>query len=445
MKKLNLTARLLCLLCLFPAIMQAQSIAGKADTLLTAYFQQDLFTGTVLIAKNNQVVFEKSYGMANRASGTPNTSNTEYRIGSISKPFTSMIILQLKDKGLIKLDDPLSKYIQGFEQGDSIRIEHLLNHTSGIKSFTSTAKYRTQRASLKSEKDVLEILKAEPKQFAPGTSWQYSNSNYMLLSYIAEKITGKPMNILVKEFSENIGLKKTGMDLEGRVSKNKAIGYEAGTLEDFQQVTENNIDIITGAGGLYSTVKDLYKLDKALYTESILRNATKQQMFKPIKGDYALGWEISNYVGAEEIGHSGSIEGFKSMILRYPSTGTTIIFLSNYWNTPGPEICESLKAITFEQPYNLPIAKAYRQLTEEQLRSFEGEYSFNGKMTMSLKAASGLLLSTIKGQPVVSFRALQENKFFNKSNNAMIQFNSDASSFKLIKGKQEMEWVRVHN
>jgi CubicO group peptidase (beta-lactamase class C family) len=443
----NIFPAILSFLLLLSFVSNTQLISIEADSLLNAYHQQDLFTGTVLIAQNGKTVFEKSYGMANREEGITNNSQTQYRIGSISKPFTALIILQLIEKKQLNINDRLSKYIPEIPKADSITIEHLLNHTSGIKSFTSTKPYMQNRMDIKSKEDVITILKAEPFVFSPGSKWQYSNSNYMLLSYIAEKITGKPMAELVKTFSDKYGLKNTGMDYDGRKSATKAIGYEAGTFTDYQTVADQNISIITGAGGIYSTASDLLKLDNILYTDGIVSNATKQKMFTAGKGDYGWGWEISDYKGRKEISHTGSIEGFKSVIHRFPESQTTIIFLSNYWNTQGQQISEGLKAIAFGEDFKIPPAKKFVTLSPDQLKNYEGEYSFKGVMTMNLKSELGLLLSEIKGQPVVSFKPMTENSFYNKSNNAEIEFTRDSEgkiiSFKLIKGRQVMEWEKV--
>ena len=435
------------ILFLLPFISNAQSIAAKADSLLTAYHQQDHFTGTVLIAQNGKTVFEKSYGMANREDGVANSIKTQYRIGSISKPITALIILQLIEKNKLRLNDPLTKYIPEIPKGDSVTIEHLLNHTSGIKSFTSTKPYMQNRMDIKASEDVITILKAEPYVFSPGAKWQYSNSNYMLLSYIAEKITGKSMTNLVNEFSKKYGLQNTGMDHDGRKSATKAYGYEAATFSDYQLVADQNISIVTGAGGMYSTATDLLKLDSILYTEGIVSNAIKQKMFTSGKGDYGWGWEISDYKGRKEISHSGSIEGFKSVIHRFPESKTTIIFLSNYWNTQGPQISEGLKAIAFGEDFKLPPVKKFITLSAEELKNYEGDYSFKGAITMTLKSEAGLLLSIIKGQPVVSFKPMAENSFYNKSNSSEIEFVRDSqgkiSSFKLMKGNQVMAWDRI--
>lgn len=445
MKKLHLIFSIAFTTAMIPALLFAQNLSAKADSLLSAYYHHDLFTGTVLIAKNNKVVFERSYGLANRDQKIPNSSTTEYRIGSISKTMTAAMIMQLTEKNKISLDDRLSKFFPALKFSDSVNIRQLLSHTSGIKSLTSTKEYNNSRMEIKDSNDVLYILKNTSLEFLPGTKYRYSNSNYILLGYIAEKITGKSLSDLVQDFAKTIHLKHTGYDFDGRISKWKAMGYEEGTLEDYVAIPDLNIQIVGGAGGYYSTANDLFRYHLALNNNKLLHNTSKEKMFTEVKENYGLGWTVDQYKGRIELSHSGSIEGFKSMMIRYPESGTCIIFLSNYFNTRGPEICEQLKAITFNEA--VPVVEFQQPITlaEDLLKSHEGEYKMGDRMTMTISTQSGRLLSIIKGQPVVSFRPIAVNKFYNKSHNAYIIFEKDAEGnqiLKLQKGKQQLEWKK---
>lgn len=446
MKKISLILNLFCLF-VFVSISHSQTIATKADSLLRAYHLNDMFSGSVLIAHEGSIVFERSYGLADRVKKIPNTSTTQYRIGSISKPFTSLIILQLVDRKLIGLNDPIAKYFPSLPKADSITAAHLLQHTSGIKSITSTKQYQTDRQTIKGEKDVLDILSKEPSLFSPGSSWQYSNSNYMLLSYIAERVTGKSMALLVESFTNGLGMKNTGMDYDNRLSTNKAMGYETIALDDYVHVDDNNVSITSGAGGMFSTLKDLYTFQQALQNKGLLSDSLMAQMYTPGKKGYGYGWEISSYNGQKEISHSGSIEGFKSMIMRYPATNSCIIFLSNYWNTPGQEICNQLRNVLFNEPFTIPKKLEFKTLSASALNSLAGEYRFNDAMTMTIEISGSGLLSTIKGQPVVGFRAVSDNEFWNRSHNSLLVFERDSNGkvagFTLKKGNQDMQWKRV--
>lgn len=447
MKKINLILCFAIFLVNLPVLLLAQDISTKADSLLNRYYQHDLFTGTVLIAKDNKIIFERSYGMADRLNKIHNSAQTEYRIGSISKPITATLILQQIEKGNLSLEEKLSKFLPGLRFSDSVTIRQMLSHTSGIKSLTSTKEYYTNRLSIHGEKEVVDILKNFPLEFTPGTRYQYSNSNYILLGYILEKITGKSLPLQLAQFTAKAGMKNTSLDYDGRLSNKKAVGYEEAAMEDYQPIKDMNIGVVGAAGGFFSTVRDLYKFNLALNSNKLLTKETMDLMYTQVKPGYGLGWGIDTYEGQLEVSHSGSIEGFKSMIMRYPESGTCIIFLSNYFNTRGQEICDQLKAITFNKPLTPVTFHQFIELPRTELEKFEGEYHFNENMTMQIKMAEGRLVSIIKGQPEVSFRPTANMVFYNKSNNAVINFMADGQGkinvLKLQKGKQQMEWKKL--
>lgn len=433
---------------LLPFMVQAQTIQQKADALLTAYYQQDLFTGNVLIAQKGKVVFAKSYGLANRANNKQVNAGTEFRIGSMSKPFTALLIMQLQEQGKLKLTDALSQYIPDYPHGDSITITNLLNHTSGIKSVTSLPAYQQDRGGFKNVEDMVALFKNQPLNFAPGSLYQYSNSNYILLSYIAQKAAGKTFDVLLQQaILKPLKMTQSGLDADGRSSTNKALGYEAAADDDYTPVTDNNIGSYYGSGSMYSTAQDLLKWDRALYGTTLISEASKTLMFTPGKGNYGLGWEINTEHGRKVISHSGSVEGFKANIIRFPESETCIIFLSNYFNTKGPQICEALTAITFNEPYQMPLKRTFVNLTEAALKEYEGTYQFNGAISMKIEARNGKLVSIIPGQPVVALKPQPADRFYVKSNDADIEFARDNAgkiiTLKLVKGKQSMDWMKI--
>jgi len=438
----------LLLLFVLPFMVQAQTIQQKADSLLTAYYQQDLFTGNVLIAQKGKVVFAKSYGLVNRTKNQQANTGTEFRIGSMSKPFTAILIMQLQEQGKLKLTDAVSQYIPGYPHGDSITITNLLNHTSGIKSVTSLQAYQQARSKAKSIDDMIAMFKNEPLNFAPGSRFQYSNSNYVLLSYIAQKAAGKAFDLLLQQaILKPLKMTHSGLDADTRPSANKALGYEATAEDDYTPVPDNNIGSYYGSGSMYNTAEDLLKWDRALYGTTLLSEASKTLMFTPGKGNYGLGWEITTDHGRKVISHSGSVEGFKANIIRFPESETCIIFLSNYFNTKGPQISEALTAIAFNEPYEMPLKRSFINLSEQALKEYEGTYQFNGAISMKIEARNGKLMSVIPGQPVVALKPQPADKFYVKSNDADIEFVRDGAgkitTLKLIRGKQSMDWKKL--
>ena len=222
-------------LLLVPLLSWGQTnISKKADELLSAYAKQEQFSGTVLIAKGGKVVFEKGYGYADREKQLPNSPETEFRIGSVTKPFTATLILQLQEKGKLSITDPVSKYLPEYPKGDSITIANLLNHTSGIPSITSMKQYYQVWMKEPATHELsISRFKNEPLRFSPGSKFEYSNSNYILLSYLAEKVSGKAFEeLLTSELIGPLGLRQTGLDRTDRTSSRKAQGYQATSDDD---------------------------------------------------------------------------------------------------------------------------------------------------------------------------------------------------------------------
>lgn len=436
----------LILFLLLPFSLKAQEQNKNADHFLTAYHKQDLFTGNALIAQNGKIVFSKSYGMADREKNIQNTLNTTFRIGSISKTFTAIVILQLQEKGLLTLDDPLSKYIPEINNADSIKIKHLLSNSSGIRDFigfVSTSKWST----LKSYKELITAVAKEPSKFSPGTKFDYSSTNFLLLCAIAEKVTGTEyQKVLDKQIIQKIGLKNTGMDDISRHDKNEAIGYQVSSKQFYNRVEEMNIGILSGAGGMYSSISDLLLFDQALYGTKLLSEKSKQLLFTPQKGNYALGWEILNEENVLSIGHTGAIDGFKSNLIRFPEQNTTLILLSNYNDIQGFELYKEMRHIALNKPFEMPSHHSFIHLSTDALKKYEGTYALNEKMTLTVTIEGQLLKVSIPGADDMVLYPETATDFYIRSNNAYGKFIADPAtntfSLQLIKGKRISEWKK---
>jgi len=409
---------------LLPTLGHAQDIAAKADELLTAYHKQGKFTGTVLIAKEGKIVFEKGYGYANLNNKLQNSPTTEFRIGSLSKPFTSILILQLQEKGKLNIKDPIQKYIPDYPKGDSILIEHLLNHTSGIRSITSMKEYYESWMSQPSTlEQTVAYFKYEPLNFSPGAKFEYSNSNYILLSLIAEKVSGLPFSkLLEKSIMQKLRLRQSGLDQNKRVSKAKAIGYATTPTDSFGIARYTDMSLLSGAGGIYSTARDLYTWDRALYSNKLLSDASKKQMYTPALKNYALGWEVEQVNGRTMIGHSGSIDGYLSNLMRFPDQDVCIIFLANYFQSKGAQISKALTAIVFNEPYVIPKEKKVIDLGEAILSSYTGKYQMEKGPVLTVILEEGQLKGKLGNQLPFVMLPEAETKFFIKNVDGDVEF-----------------------
>jgi CubicO group peptidase (beta-lactamase class C family) len=386
-------------------VTKAQTIAQKADELLTNYTNQKRFSGDVLIAVKGSIVFEKAYGLADVATNRPNTLETEFRAGSLTKMFTSTLILQLAEAKKISLDDKVIKYVPDFTGGDKITIKNLLSHTSGIAGSTPQGS--------KELAEMVKGFKAEPLKFEPGTRFDYNNFNFIMLAYIAQKVSGVEYGKLVKQrIFTKAGMEHSGIDFTGRQSANRAHGYFLNfDTHNWDKADESNVEAASGAGALYTTVGDLYKWSKAIDKHTLLSAASYQQAFTPVQPGYGLGFIVGDHRGHKQISHSGSIPGYMADFIKFPDDDITIIFLSNLENRIDIHLHDALAAIVFNEPYEAQKDKKEVTLTSAQLNKFVGTYDMDGNK-MVVTNENGKLMVLAPGGDTAELKPETETKFF---------------------------------
>jgi CubicO group peptidase (beta-lactamase class C family) len=266
------------------SVALAQDNARKIDDLLKNYYDYGQFNGSVLVAEKGKVVYAKGFGMANMEWEIPNQADTKFRIGSVTKQFTAALILQLVEEGKIKLDGKLGDYLPDYRKdtGGKVTIHQLLNHTSGIPSYTGQPDFFANVS--RNRYSVADFVKKHASgelEFEPGSKFSYNNSGYFLLGAIVEKVTGKTYETVLKErIFEPLGMKNTGYDNHAPLLQKRASGYQK-TPEGYINAAYLDMSLPYAAGSLYSTVEDLYKWDQALYENKILSADSKTKMFTP--------------------------------------------------------------------------------------------------------------------------------------------------------------------
>ena len=348
-------------------VSYGQAKVDKLDKLISAYGEYGKFNGSVLVADKGKVIYKKGIGFADMEWNIPNQPDTKHRLGSITKQFTAMLIMQLVEQGKLKLDVPISTYLPDYpkKSGDVITIHHLLTHSSGIPNMTSFQGF--VKDIMRNSYNPVQLVNMSADstlQFEPGKKFAYSNSGYLLLGYIIEKVTGKAYEQVLKEnIFAPLKMNNTGYDHHGTLLKNRASGYEKNGR---RYVNANFIDMSVpyAAGALYSTVEDLYLWDQALYGNQLLRKENMELLFtKHISsggGYYAYGWGIGEIrLGntaerIETIGHGGGINGFNTQITRIPSDKSFIVLLNNTGGAPLGEMTNAIAAILYDKSYDLP-------------------------------------------------------------------------------------------
>ncbi len=268
--------------CLLAAPALASDFAGKADEAVQAYVKKGEFSGAVLVAKDGAPLVSKGYGLANRELDVPNTPRTKFRLGSITKMFTAMAILHLEEQGKLAVTDPVCKHVPDCPPAwAKITIHHLLTHTSGIPNFTSLPDYPKTMAAPSAVNQTVARFRDRPLDFDPGEKFRYSNSGYVLLGQVIEKVAIESYGAVLKRtIFEPLGMKDTGYDSGAEIIPRRASGYSR-QAERFRNAMYIDMSIPHAAGGLYSTVEDLLIWDQALDTEGRPRRRRSRRCSPP--------------------------------------------------------------------------------------------------------------------------------------------------------------------
>jgi CubicO group peptidase (beta-lactamase class C family) len=334
-----------------------QELTAKVDDYVNGLVKANQFSGSILVAREGKVLVSKGYGMANLEDETPNTPQTRFRLGSITKQFTATAILMLEERGKLSVQDSICKYVTDCPQAwQQVTIRHLLSHTSGVPNFTSFpdyAKTMTQPATVDS---LIARFKGRPLDFQPGERWSYSNSGYILLGHVIEKLSGKSYEAFLQEnIFDPLKMADTGYDSPARVIKHRAAGYmtRGSVLINAPYL---DMTIPHAAGALYSTVEDLYLWDQALYTEKLISKKSFDAMFTPVKNNYGYGWGIDKQYGLARVAHGGGINGFVTFISRYPEAKAVVIVLSNFAQANPQAVATELAKMALADKMTLPTA-----------------------------------------------------------------------------------------
>lgn len=406
-----------------------QTISEKIDSLLTAYQKVSDFNGSVLVARKGTIIFEKGYGYKNKKALLPNDPNTIFQIGSITKQFTSAIILQLKEKQKLSLQDKLSQYIPDYPNGDQITIEQLLTHTAGIYNYTNNPDFMKNESTKPIARDsLLALFRNKPLDFKPGEKFNYSNSGYILLGYIIEKVTGKSYFQVVRDnIFRPLHMDHSGFDFTHLTSSDKATGYNPPAPLAPAEIVDSSVSL--SAGAVYTTVGDLYKWDRALYSGSILSQPSEEAAFTPHLARYGYGWMIDSLYGKRVVEHGGGITGFVSFILRVPEDETCIIVLDNAPSQAQPgKMANDLYALLNGKEYTTPRSHVAIHLDSAILKQYIGDYELRPNFVITITLENGSLMSRATGQGKTELFPEKENFFFLKVVDAQLEFIKGANN-----------------
>jgi len=352
----------------------SQDKATQINELMTLYNEYGQFSGAVLVAQNGEVIYKNGFGLANLEWNIPNEPNTKFRLSSLTKQFTSMLIMMLVEEGKIKLDAKIKDYLPDYRTdiSNKVTIHHLLTHTSGIPDNSNRTEDLRKHYT---PENYIDLFCSGDLEFEPGTTFNYSNSGYHLLGIIIEKVTGKKYEEALREYIlDPLGMKNTGVDQFESIIKRRATSYQK-NINIYKKDPYFYMPNFFSAGAMYSTVEDLYLWDQALYSEKLLSQKYKDIMFKPYLGNIAYGWGVVKVqIGTTQDStllfvHTGGIAGSDSRIARLVNDKHLIVLLGNVgigWEK-AYEISQQITNILYDVPYNLPK----KSIIETIIKTFE--------------------------------------------------------------------------
>ena len=424
------------ILCLVPFCVSAQTQKPASDLvvrmqqIIANYVDDKSFMGTVLVVKDGHTFIDQGYGSADLEWSIPNSPSTKFRLGSITKQFTAVSILFLQERGKLNIDDPVSKYIPDAPAAWSkITVYNVLTHTSGIPSFTGFSDYRSTEWKDTNPAELVARFRDKPLDFEPGTKFNYSNSGYILLGYLIEKISGQKYgDFLQQNIFTPLGMKDTGIDSNAAILPQRAQGYHR-SPHGIEHDGYISMTIPFSAGALYSTTGDLLRWEEGLFGGKVLKPESLTRMTTPFKSDYGFGVFIRHADGHRLITHGGGIEGFNTSLNYYPDDKLTVIVLGNLTGGAPDQIASYIGKVALGQSVTLTSERKEVILSAATLPDYAGTYRVADLEADLIIAVSGPRLSAKLGkQNTIDIYAESQDNFFLKITDAQIEFFRDPAT-----------------
>lgn len=439
MKKAILTTVLLLTLSQI-GLAQTNFDKTKLDNYFNALEENNRFMGSVTVSKNGEIIYTKTIGLADVENNKKATENSKYRIGSISKPFTAVLILKAVEEKKLSLNQPIDKWFPAIKNAKKITIEHLLRHRSGINNFTNDKDYLTWNTQPKTEKEMVEIITKGGSDFKPDSKAEYSNSNFVLLTYILEKTFKKSYSDLLKEFIvKPIGLTNTYVFGKINPNNNECKSYRfAGS---WKAENETDFTVPLGAGAITSTPTDLIKFADALFNGKLLTNESLEIM-KTIKDSYGIGLFQIPFYKSLGYGHKGGIDGFSSVFSHFPEDNISYALISNGTNMNNNDISIAVLSAVYNKPYEIPVFTTLN-LTSEDLDKYLGVYSSKQiPLKITVSKDGNTLIAQATGKSAFPLGATEKDKFKFDQAGVVLEFNPTDKTMILKQGGGQFTFTK---
>jgi CubicO group peptidase (beta-lactamase class C family) len=402
------------MLCVLAAAVSLSANAqyDVLDLYMTRMASMRKFTGTVLLAEGNKVLYHKSVGPAKAAADKANTNESAYLIGSVTKTFTATLVLRLAEQKRLTLDDALHKYLPTFPRSEEVTIRHLLSHTSGIPSYTELSDFNEWKYQRTVALEIIDRVAPLSYRFDPGTYYEYSNTNYILLGHIIETVTGKPWDIVMREgITGPLNMEHTGTDPNRRGLK-LSEGLTA-SREGYASVPMVHPSVPGAAGALYSTTTDLLKFSRALHSGQLFaERQTLTLMTTPVKDSYGLGIYRSKVAGMDGIGHNGGIDGYAAQWVYFPEKDLHLITLSNNMTADHAAVGEAMVRTYLGETIEIPAERKLLHVKEDILERYVGAYELATDVLLDIYIENGGLKARATKQDAFDLYAQSDSSFY---------------------------------
>lgn len=409
----------------------------KLNKLMNTLDANNRAMGSLSIAKDGNEIYSKAIGFENVSSETKATTKTKYRIGSISKTFTAVIVMNLIEDGKLSLGTKLSEYYPKVENSEKITIKQLLKHRSGIKNFTADEDYYKWMEDPITKKNLVNKISEYDSVFEPDSKAEYSNSNYILLTFIAEDASGKSYSKLLDDYILSVcDLQNTYYGDKIGAQPNEAQSYYRDI--DWHQATETDMSVPKGAGAIVSTPSDLNKFMYSLFEGKLVSDKSLEVMME-IEDGYGAGLFQVPYLEKNAYGHTGGIDGFQSNSFYFTDLNLSFSYISNGVSYPMNNILVGVHSIYFGDDYELPEFTEAIHVDEEDLEQYVGTYSSSKiPLKIDIFVKEGRLFGQGTGQPEFAMEAYDLHKFRYEAAQVKIEFKPKDNQFILFQGGSEI-------
>lgn len=427
------------------------AVKARLDQVASSYTQGNAFMGSVLVVDGDRVLLDKGYGMADLEWGNANAPDVKFRLGSLTKQFTATLVLLLQQDGKLKIDDPVSKYLPDAPKAwEKITLANLLGHTSGIPSFTEAKEFGVWRMSPHTTEEELALFRDKPLDFEPGSKFAYSNSNFIVLGAVVEKVSGKKYGELLHErIFDPLGMKDSGLDTDELILPRRAQGYMPGK-DGLVLARSESMTVPWSAGSIYSTTGDLLKWEQGLFGGKVLSADSLKTMTTPGKGNYGLGVFIADKDGIKVVSHDGGIEGFNTHLAYAPERRIAVVVLSNVNGAAPGTMGDQLLDVALGKPVTLASERKGASITKDELAKFVGVFDLAPTFSITFAISEDGLTGQGTGQPALPLLYLGikdgHPRFLVSQVNAEFEFIPDAGggygSIVLHQGGQDIPGKR---